>query len=124
MPEYISKEKKILLEDELKFLITKKRREILSAVESAKALGDLSENAEYHEARNEQRRLEERISQVEQILKNSIVASRTGTSRVEVGATVIVKKTGDSNNRTFEIVGAEEADMASGKLSHKSPLGL
>lgn len=124
MPDYISKEKKIALEAELHELITVKRKEVIEAVEYAKSLGDLSENAEYHAAREAQGKLQTRIEEIENILKYSIVADKKIGSTVDIGATVVIKKVADGSERTFTLVGAEEADMAAGKLSHKSPLGL
>jgi transcription elongation factor GreA len=123
MADYISKEKKIALEAELKELITVKRKEVIEAVEYAKSLGDLSENAEYHSAREAQGKLQTRIEEIEDVLKNSLVVEKKIGNMVDIGATVVVQKVADKSERTITIVGAEEADMAAGKLSHKSPLG-
>jgi transcription elongation factor GreA len=123
MADYISKEKKIALEAELKELITVKRKEVIEAVEYAKSLGDLSENAEYHSAREAQGKLQTRIEEIEDVLKNSLVVEKKIGNMVDIGATVVVQKVADKSERTLTIVGAEEADMAAGKLSHKSPLG-
>lgn len=123
MTEYISKERKEALENEYKELIGPRRKEIISAVEYAKSLGDLSENAEYHSAREEQGKLEERIAQIEYLLKHAEVVDRPRTEKVDIGSIVVVKKEGESNTRTFEIVGSEETDMLSGKISYKSPIG-
>ncbi len=123
MTEYITKENKASLEAELKELTGPRRREIISAVEYAKSLGDLSENAEYHSAREEQGKLEERIGQIEHILKHAVVVERASDGLVNIGATVIIKKEGEQNTRTFLIVGSEETDMLSGKISYKSPIG-
>ena len=121
--EFITKEKKQALELELEDLKGPKRKEILDALEFAKSLGDLSENAEYQQAREAQGKLEERISKVEHILKSSkIVASHHSTS-VEVGSTIVIKKEGTKEDKRLQVVGSEEADMAEGKISHKSPLG-
>lgn len=121
---YITSEKRTALEAELVELQTTKRREILDALEFAKSLGDLSENAEYHQAREEQGKLEERISSIENILQNSIVIKKHHSTKVEVGATVTVLKEGEKNKQTFHIVGSEEADFATGKISNNSPLGM
>lgn len=121
---YITAEKRKELEAELKELQTTKRREILDALEFAKSLGDLSENAEYHQAREEQGKLEERISGIENILAHSIVIKKHHSTKVEVGSTVTVQKEGDKNKQTFHIVGSEEADFANGKISNNSPLGM
>lgn len=123
MKEYISKERKEELEREYKELTGPRRKEIISAVEYAKSLGDLSENAEYHSAREDQGKLEERIAQIEYLLKHAEVVDRPRTGAVDIGAVVVVQKEGESNTRTFEIVGSEETDMLSGKISYKSPIG-
>ena len=120
---YISAEKRAELEAELKELQTVKRKEILAALEFAKSLGDLSENAEYHQAREEQGKLEERISNIEFILQNSTLVKKHHGDTVSIGATVVVQKEGDKAKQTFTIVGSEEADFASGKISNNSPLG-
>lgn len=123
MTEYITKENKAALEAELKELIGPRRREIITAVEHAKALGDLSENAEYHSAREEQGKLEERIGQIEHVLKHAVVVEHPADGTVNIGSTVVIKKQGEENTRTFLIVGSEETDMLSGKISYKSPIG-
>ncbi len=120
---YITAEKKADLEDELDDLKTRGRKQILEALEFAKSLGDLSENAEYHQAREEQGKLEERISTIEHILRNSVVVKKHHSTVVEVGSTVTVQKEGSKEKQTFQIVGSEEADFAAGKISHHSPLG-
>ncbi len=121
--EYITAEKRKALQKELELLKTVRRQEILESLEFAKSLGDLSENAEYHQARDEQAKLEERISNIERILKESIIISKHSTTNAEVGATVTVKKEGDKQTKRYQIVGSEEADMAEGKISNRSPLG-
>ncbi len=123
MVEYITKQNKQSLEEELKELAGPRRRELITAVERAKALGDLSENAEYHSAREEQGKLEERIAQIEHVLKHAEVVDRPSDGTVNIGATVVIKKEGEENTRTFLIVGSEETDMLSGKISYKSPIG-
>lgn len=121
--EYITLEKKAELEAELKDLTTNKRKEIADALEYAKSLGDLSENAEYHQAREDQARLEDRIAEVEYILKNAEIAERHHAGIVEVGTTVKVKKSGSTKEMSYILVGSEEADIAAGKISNESPLG-
>jgi transcription elongation factor GreA len=122
--EYLTKEKKAELENELKTLTTVRRKEIAEALEYAKSLGDLSENAEYHQAREDQGAAEERIAHLEQILKNAVVMdSKHSTGTVEVGTTVTVLKKGDKEERTFTLVGSEEADSLNGRISNESPLG-
>src|SRR3990167_7697982 len=121
--DYITKEKRHALEIELKELKGPKRKEILAAWEYAKSLGDLSENAEYHQTREDQGKLEERITKIEKILQSSQTVSHDGGDVVEVGSKVIVQKEGSKDSKTFTIVGSEETDMASGKISNKSPFG-
>lgn len=123
MKEYITKENKASLEQELRDLTTVKRPEIVKAIEYAKSLGDLSENAEYHIAREEQGKLEERIAMIEHVLKNAEVIEPSTDGTVNVGSSVVIQKEGESNTRTITIVGSEETDMLSGKISYKSPLG-
>lgn len=120
---YITKEQKVELENELKFLSSVKRKEILETLDFAKSLGDLSENAEYHQAREAQGQNEARIKEIEYILKVAEVSSGSRTGVITVGSTVVVQKEGTKDKREFKIVGPEEADMAAGKLSYKSPLG-
>ncbi len=121
--EYITLEKKELLDIELKELTEVKRKEIASALEYAKSLGDLSENAEYHQAREDQAHLEDRIREIEHILKNAEITERHHAGKVELGATVSVKKKGEKTVRKFLMVGSEEADVAAGKISNESALG-
>jgi transcription elongation factor GreA len=119
---YITEEKRQALIEELNTLKTVKRKEIIESIESAKALGDLSENAEYHQAREDQGKAEDRINQIEYILQSSVVVSKHKSATVEIGTTVTVKKEG-KDKITYSIVGGEEADMAKNKISNKSPLG-
>ena len=121
--DYITEEKKKMLEAELKDLTGPKRREILDILEYAKSLGDLSENAEYHQAREDQGKLEERIKKIEQVLQSAQVVSGGGGDIIGIGSNVIVKKDGDKEERKYKIVGSEEADMAHGKISNRSPFG-
>jgi len=120
---YITEDKKKALQDELNHLKTVKRKEILEALEAARALGDLSENAEYHQAREDQGKTEDRIMQIDHMLKSSVVVKKHSSSHVEIGTTVNVQKNNSKDIITYSIVGAEEADMAQNKISNKSPLG-
>ncbi len=120
---YITKEQKVGLEKELKELSSTKRQEIIEALEFAKSLGDLSENAEYHQARESQGKNEARIKEIEYILKTAIVSNGSKTGIIKVGSHVIVQKKGTKDKKEYKLVGPEEADMPTGKLSYKSPLG-
>jgi len=121
--DYITEEKKKALEKELEDLRGPKRREIIDILEYAKSLGDLSENAEYHNAREEQGKLEERIKVVEKILQTAIVVKGGGGDTVSIGSKVVVAKEGTDKEITYHIVGSEEASMAEGKISNRSPFG-
>lgn len=122
--EYITLEKKAELEAELNDLKTVKRKEVASALEYAKSLGDLSENAEYSQAREDQAHLEDRIAEVEYILKHAeVTTGKNKTGTVEVGSTVKVVKKGETKEKVFTLVGSEEADVEEGKISNESPLG-
>jgi len=121
-PQYLSKEKYAELEAELNNLKTVERKEVATHLEYAKSLGDLSENAEYQEARDKQADIEDRIKEVEAILKNATIVSGRHSGTVDVGSKVTIKKTG-GDQKDYLIVGSEEADMAAGKISHLSPIG-
>ena len=119
--EYISQEGLEKLKGELQQLKTEERKAIAERLESAKALGDLSENAEYAEAKDAQSLNEVRISELEEMLRTIIVIKPTGSDRVEVGSTVVALR--DGAEETYTIVGSEEADPLKGKVSNESPLG-
>ncbi|MFM7088207.1 MAG: transcription elongation factor GreA [Candidatus Paceibacterota bacterium] len=123
--DYITEEKKKELEAELALLSGQRRKEILEVLSYAKSLGDLKENAEYHQAREDQGKNEERIKTIEHILKHSEVVSGdvAQTDTVGINATVTVRKQSDGKEMVFVIVGSEESDMTVGKVSNRSPLG-
>jgi len=120
---YITEEKRQALLEELNNLKTVKRRDILEALDAARALGDLSENAEYHQAREDQGKTEDRINQIEYMLQSSVVVKKHHSTKVEIGTTVKVLKEGSKETVSYSIVGAEEADMTKNKISNKSALG-
>jgi transcription elongation factor GreA len=123
--DYITKEKQKDLELELADLKGPKRKKILENLEYAKSLGDLSENAEYHQTREDQGKLEERIAKIEKILQSSEVVSGKGNGgdTVGIGSTVVVKKEAGKESKTYVIVGSEEVDMTKGRISNRSPFG-
>lgn len=121
--ELLSQEKYDELTHELEELHTKRRREIAEQLEYARSLGDLSENAEYQQAREMQASVEERIAKLETILKNAKIVKGARTEQVGMGTTVSVQKVGSDETHAYTIVGAEEADVLSGKISYHSPLG-
>lgn len=113
------------LEEELEYLKTKKRKEVSEKIKVALGFGDLSENSEYDESKNEQAQVEARIVSVENMLKNAIVIdeSERDTSKVELGATVTIHDIEFDEDITYKIVGSTEADPDEGRLSDESPLG-
>ena len=121
--QQLTKEKHAELVRELSELKGARRREVAEQLEYAKSLGDLSENAEYQQAREEQARLEERIGRLETILKHAVIVGDRQSSTIDVGSTVVIRKRGETASRTFRIVGSEEANMVEGKLSDTSPIG-
>jgi transcription elongation factor GreA len=120
---YLSKEKFEELSAELEHLKTVRRREIAEQLEYARSLGDLSENAEYEEARNLQAATEDRIRLVEEQLAHARIIQHGSGSAVSLGSFVTIQKTGEKDEHTYEIVGSAEANMQERKISHLSPMG-
>lgn len=121
--EYLTQEKFDELKKELEYLKTTRRKEIAESLEYARSLGDLSENAEYQEARELQAAMEDRIRQLESILQSAKIIAPKQTDSVSLGSTVVIQKDGEKETHQYEIVGSEEADMHERKVSHLSPLG-
>ena len=120
--EYLSQEKFEQLQVELKKLKMEDRQAVAEQLEFAKSLGDLSENAEYHEARDKQADIEDRILTIEDILKNAVIISKQHGSQVSVGSAIVVKKD-NGEAKEYSLVGPEETDVTNGKISYQSPLG-
>ena len=119
---YLSIERLNELKVELEDLKGRKRREIAERLKTAKEYGDLSENSEYSEAREEQARVETRIFELEDILKQaSVIKKSEEVDEVRIGSTVTVKKGDEVFNYTF--VGSNETNPEEGKISNESPLG-
>src|SRR3989344_5596739 len=128
--DYITEEKRKAFEVELEELKGPKRKKILADLEYSKSLGDLKENAEYHQTREDQGKLEGRILKIEQILQSSEVVSGKGGDTVGIGSKVVVQREGTKNlpvgkvgTKSYIIVGSEEASMTEGKISNQSPFG-
>jgi transcription elongation factor GreA len=120
----VSQEKFDEMVKELEYLKTVRRTEIAQNLEYARALGDLSENAEYQEARDLQAATEERIKKLEELVRNTkIITDGKKKDEVGFGSKVSIKKDGTPDVHEYTIVGSEEADMRVKKLSHVSPLG-
>lgn len=113
------------VEDELDELRTVKRREVAERIKQALAFGDISENSEYDQAKNEQAQLEERIAKLEMILRNAklIDDNSITTDVVSIGSKVIVKDLEYDEEMEYIIVGSTEADPFEGKISNESPVG-
>ncbi|WP_165062995.1 MULTISPECIES: transcription elongation factor GreA [unclassified Adlercreutzia] len=118
----LTKEGRQKLEEELHYLETEKRAEIGERIKIAREFGDISENSEYDDAKNEQGMMEARIAEITRILSEAtVVTTPKRSSKVNVGSTVTVNMAG--NERVFTIVGAAESDTASGRISNESPVG-
>ena len=113
------------LKNELDYLSTEKRREVAARIKEAREFGDISENAEYDDAKNEQAMLESKIAQLEEKLRAATVidAKKVGTDVVSIGTTVHVKDQATSRSETYTIVGSAEANPSENKLSNESPVG-
>jgi len=119
--QIISQEGYDKLKQELEILTKIRRREIAERIQTAKDLGDLSENAEYSDAKDAQAFNEGRIGEIETLLKTVTVVTSGGSKEVGMGSTVTVKS--DAGNKTYTIVSFNEVDPLSGKISNESPLG-
>ena len=113
------------LVDELQYLRVEKRERIKNDIAVARSFGDLSENAEYDEARNEQAKNEARIKELEELLENAEIMDESDidTSVVSLGSTVKILHGGLGVEVTYSLVGSNEADPAEGKISDQSPIG-
>lgn len=121
MSEYLSAEGLEKVKKELHELKTTKRQEIAARLEHAKSLGDLSENAEYQETKEEQSLVESKIVELEEIIREAVLIRGHRTDQVAVGSTVRVSS--ERGEETYMIVGSEEASPAEGKISNESPTG-
>lgn len=113
------------LEDELHDLKVNRRHEVAQKIKEAREQGDLSENAEYDAAKEEQRDIELRIEEIDKILKNAevVVDEDVDSSVINVGCTVIIKDLEFNEEMEYKIVGSTEADSLKGKISNESPVG-
>jgi transcription elongation factor GreA len=113
------------LREELDFLQSDKRREVADRIKAAREFGDIMENSEYDDAKNEQAMLEQRIAQLQDKLRRAAVIDNKAvdTEQVAVGAVVHVKDQKSGKSQKFQIVGSAEADPAEHKLSNESPIG-
>ena len=119
---YLTQEGLDNLKKELDDLINVRRPENVQAIKEARALGDLSENAEYDAARNEQAVIEARIKQLEKMLENVSIIADVSTDSVGIGNTVSIKYVDDDEEDEYKIVGSQEADPFESKISNESPI--
>jgi len=124
-PQYITAEGAKKLQAELEHLKGPEREALAKRLREAIQMGDLSENADYHKAKEDQALLEGRIQELEYVLRNAIIVEDTGEARdvVDIGARVTVQED-DFDPEVFMLVGAKEADPRNGKISNESPIGL
>jgi transcription elongation factor GreA len=121
---YLTLEGKQELEKELKYLKKDKRKEVSARIKEAISLGDLSENSEYNEAKNEQAAVEKRISEIEEILNHMVLIETNGNvDIVSLGSTVVMKDLEYDELIEYTVVGSAEADPRKGRLSNESPVG-
>lgn len=122
-PNYLTPEGKAKLKAELADLKGPRREELAQRLRSAIQMGDLSENADYHKAKEDQGFLEGRIQEIEAILRNAVIIEKTNSDSVSIGSHVTIQESG-FDPETYHIVGPTEADPRNGKISHESPIGI
>lgn len=122
---YVTEEGLADLKEELQTLIHVTRQEVIDELKSARAQGDLSENADYDAAREHQAQVESRIKELEHMLNNAeIISEKKGTKYVRLGSTIEIQELDTNDKFTFTIVGSVEADPLNGKLSNETPLAM
>ena len=110
------------MKKELEYLKLERRPEVIQLLKEARALGDLSENAEYDAARAAQAEVENKISELEMMIENAVVITDNNTGKVSIGSTVTIKYVDDDETEEYTIVGSKEADPFSNKISNESPI--
>ena len=119
---YLTSEGLEELKKELEYLKLEKRPEVISALKDARALGDLSENAEYDAARQEQAIVEGRIAELEVMIENAVIIEKANTDCVGIGTKVKLEYVDDNDTEEYSIVGSKEADPFANKISNESPI--
>ncbi|MDD6323303.1 MAG: transcription elongation factor GreA [Bacilli bacterium] len=119
---YVTEQGLADMKKELEYLKMEKRPAVIKALKEARALGDLSENAEYDAARNEQSETENRIATLEKQIEKAIIIKNVKTDKVSVGNTIELEYIEDGEKETYTIVGVKEADPFSNKISNESPI--
>lgn len=119
----MTREGKDKLEQELEYLKTVKRKEVVERIKIARSFGDLSENSEYDSAKEEQAFVEGRVTTLENMIRNAkIIEGEADTSSVSLGRTVTFTELPEGDEETYTIVGSAEADPFEGKISNDSPI--
>lgn len=122
----LSAERLEALKEELNYLKTVREKEVADQIKEARSFGDLSENSEYDEAKNEQGKLYSRIAEVEEILANCVVIEESQNqdpNAVRLGSTILVKCVEFDEEDSYQVVGSQEADPMNGRISEESPFG-
>lgn len=120
---FLTSEGYLELEQELHYLKTEKRKEVTQVLKEARALGDLSENSEYDQAREDQANLEQRIVEIEYALEHAVVIDKAESDgKVSIGSEVELKYEDDDDTESYKIVGSQEADPFNNKISNESPI--
>ena len=121
---YMTKEGKEKLEKELEYLKTERRQEVVERIKIARGFGDLSENSEYDAAKDEQAFVEQRITQLEKMIRNAVIIENDENNKntVSLGKSVTFIELPDGEEETYTIVGSAEADPFEGKISNDSPM--
>ncbi|AIF43351.1 transcription elongation factor GreA [Virgibacillus sp. SK37] len=121
---YMTQEGKQKLEEELHYLKTDRRQEVVERIKVARDFGDLSENSEYDAAKDEQAFVESRIAQVEKMIRNAVIIENDNDNPnvVSLGKSVTFQELPDGDEETYMIVGSAEADPFEGKISNDSPM--
>jgi len=119
---YVTNEGLEQMKQELEDLIQVKRPEVIKALKEARALGDLSENAEYDAARQEQAQTEARIKELEAMIEHAVIIENVDTNEVSIGTKVTIEYVDDDDTEEYSIVGVKEADPFNNKISNESPI--
>ncbi|NLD79419.1 MAG: transcription elongation factor GreA [Mollicutes bacterium] len=119
---YLTQEGLENVKEELKVLKLENRPEIIRAIKEARALGDLSENADYHSAREEQAFIESRIQELEALVDNAIIIKKNRKDEIGIGSTIVIEYTEDKEQEEYTIVGSKETNPSENKISNESPI--
>lgn len=119
---YLTEEGLKEIKDELEYLKMTKRPEVINALKEARALGDLSENAEYDAARGEQADVEAKIVELEQMIEHAVIIKEVKTDKVSIGNKVKIEYVEDKETEEYSIVGSKEADPFNNRISNESPI--